>query len=134
MRRQAAFCLGALCFASSAFALSPLSGEVRLDPKLAGKVSKGAVLYVIARRADGGGPPVAVLRVENPKFPAAFTLNDDHQMGVSAAGSDGPLLISAKVSQAGGALTRPGDLLGKLSTPAAPGSKNIKIDLTEIAP
>src|SRR5262245_20826843 len=42
---------------------SPVSGTISLAPGLERKVPAGAILFVVARRGEGGGPPLAVKRV-----------------------------------------------------------------------
>ncbi len=97
---------------------SPLrvSGEVRLDPALAAKVSAGDTLFVFVRPA-AGGPPLAALRLSAAEFPARFDFTGAPLMG---AAGDVPeqVVVGARVSRSGNAMPAAGDTEGVTSAVA----------------
>jgi cytochrome c-type biogenesis protein CcmH len=104
----------------------PIRGSVRIAPELAGRVPDGAVLFLIARRAEGG-PPLAVKRIESPGFPLDFELGPGDRM-IEAMPFAGPMRLSARVDADGNATSRtPGDLLGEASAPVEPGASGIEL-------
>ncbi|HLN87612.1 MAG TPA: cytochrome c-type biogenesis protein CcmH, partial [Candidatus Limnocylindrales bacterium] len=46
-----------------------ISGKITIDPKLKDKLDPQAALFIIARSATGGGPPLAVKKIDKPTFP-----------------------------------------------------------------
>src|SRR5262245_3133159 len=109
----------------------PIRGTVSLSPELAGRVPAGAVLFLIARR-DGPGPPVAVQRIAQPRFPLEFSLGPEDRM-IRTLPFAGELRISARVDVDGNALSRePGDLEGSARAAAAPGATGVEIVLDEV--
>jgi cytochrome c-type biogenesis protein CcmH len=87
-----------------------MSGTVKLA-KGAKRPSEEGVLFVIARKAGGAGPPVAVQRIAAPKFPQAFKITAAHAMGAGAM--QGEMALSARLDLDGDVGTKePGGLLG----------------------
>ncbi len=111
-----------------------ISGTIRVDPKLQGKVDKQATLFIIARPAGGsGGPPLAVKRIDTPSFPLSYSLGPENVM-IQGTPFSGKLLISARLDKDGDAMTRdPGDLSGGSKQPVEVGAKNADIVLDQIA-
>lgn len=119
-----------------AFTDSKVGGIVTLKKGLEKNIIKNGVLYIIAKKAgpDSGPndrePPLAVLRIPNPKFPQAFVIT---QKNVMLAGLEfkGPLHVIARYSPSGDALTKKGDIQG--IDPKFPstdlGNKNLNIEL-----
>src|SRR5206468_13065062 len=79
---------------ASAGSGAPVTGTVVLAPELAGKAAANAVLFIIARR--GGGPPLAVKRVETPPFPLSFSIGPEDRM-IKAMPFAGPIELSARI-------------------------------------
>ena len=59
--------------------MTGIQPEAKSPDKITGNIvwkgNTGAaegVLFIIAKRASGGGPPVAVKKIDNPKFPMNF--------------------------------------------------------------
>jgi hypothetical protein len=109
-----------------------INGNVKVAPNLASKVTSSSVLFVIARpEGVQGGMPLAVLRIPNPKFPQAFEIGPKNLM----AGGEfkGPLILTAKLSKTGDAISAKGDLLGETVKPKAftPGTKDLQIILNK---
>ncbi|NNL66659.1 MAG: hypothetical protein HKP30_10480 [Myxococcales bacterium] len=82
-------------------------------------------------RRPGGGPPVAVKRISEPRFPLPFELGPGDRM-IQAIPFEGPLLLTARVDGDGNATSRePGDLLGSLADPVDPGASGITLRLDQ---
>ena len=109
----------------------PIQGTIRLAPELRGRVPEGAVVFLIAR-AEGGGPPLAVVRIEAPDFPLDFSLGPGDRM-VAARPFIGPLRITARVDADGNASTRsPGDLAGSAPGVHDPGARGVAVLVDEV--
>ena len=108
----------------------PVRGTVRLAPELEGSLPPGAVLFVIARRGSAG-PPLAVKRVLDPRFPMEFSLGPEDRM-IQAVPFVGPLPITARVDGDGHATSRsPGDLQGAAPDPVEPGATDVVVTLDQ---
>jgi hypothetical protein len=96
------------------------------------KVPAGAILFLIARRGQAGGPPLAVKRIESPRFPLEFTLGPDDRM-IQAMPFEGPLQLSARLDTDGNAMSRtPGDLQGAAPGMHDPGATGIEIVIDQV--
>ena len=103
-----------------------IAGEVRLAPGLAARVPPGAALYLIARR--GPGPPVAVKRIVDPRFPLTFTLGQADAMAGGAF--EGELEVVARLKMDGQAgPVAAGDLEGRASAPVRVGTRDLVVVL-----
>ena len=92
----------------------------------------GAILFLIARKGEGGGPPLAVKRVEAPTFPMEFTLGPGDRM-IQAMPFTGPLQLSVRLDADGNAMTRAaGDLQGQAPAPHQPGDSGIAIVIDQV--
>ena len=104
-----------------------VAGVIELDPRLAGSVPSGALVFVTARAAgQSGGPPVAVKRL-----PAAFPLRFELSAADSMMGQELPpkLRLEARVDSDGDPLTRaPADPAVRLDSVAL-GTANLKLVL-----
>jgi hypothetical protein len=108
----------------------PIRGIVEVTPELAGRVPPGAVLFLIARRG-GGGPPLAVVRVAEPRFPLEFVIGPEHRM-IPSIPFAGELQLTARLDQDGDAASRtPGDLQGGAVGAHAPGASGVTVTLSE---
>ncbi len=109
----------------------PVRGTIRLAPDLAGGVPPGAVLFLVARRGEGG-PPLAVKRIADPGFPLDFELGPDDRM-IATLPFVGPMRLSARVDADGNASTRtPGDLAGTAPDTVQPGAEDVTILIDEV--
>lgn len=108
----------------------PIRGTLVLAPEFADAVPSGAVLFLVARKPSGG-PPVAVKRIMEPRFPLPFELGPGDRM-IQAIPFEGPLLLTARVDGDGNATSRePGDLLGSAADAVEPGAEGVTIRLDE---
>ena len=106
----------------------PIGGTIRLADGLS--APSGAVLFIIARRGEGG-PPLAVKRVVGARFPLDFTLGPEDRM-IAAMPFQGPLSVTARVDGDGNAMSRsPGDLQGALPQPVETGTTGLELVIDE---
>ncbi len=100
--------------------------------ELAGSAPAGATLFVIARPAGAaGGPPLAVVRVPEPRFPFDFEIGPDDVM-IPGRPFAGTIELSARLDADGSASTRGADdLQGAAPAPVEPGSEGVRIVLGE---
>ncbi len=113
-------------------AAAPVSGTITLAPDFEARVPAGAILFLIARTGAGGGPPLAVKRVESPRFPMDFSLGPDDRM-IKTMPFEGPLQLSVRLDADGNAMTRaPGDLQGETAQSHQPGESGISIVIDQV--
>ena len=105
---------------------APITGTIELAPEFAGRTPASAVLFVIARH--GAGPPLAVKRIAEPRFPLAFSIGPDDRM-IKSMPFVGPIELTARIDGDGNATSRsPGDVMGTARTgPVEPGATGVAI-------
>lgn len=105
-----------------------LSGVVEIAPELEARAPKtNSVLFVIAKNA--GGVPVAVHRIVNPDFPAAYSMSPKDLI-VPAIRRNEPLYLVARLNAHGNlGAPKPGDLEGRTPKTARPGERGVTIRL-----
>jgi hypothetical protein len=87
--------------------------SVKLSPALAAKAAPGDAVYIFARAAQGPKMPLAIVRKQVKDLPVTVTLDDSMAMVPEMNMSRFPVLvIGARVSKSGDAITKPGDLEG----------------------
>jgi hypothetical protein len=107
-----------------------IRGTISLAPEFEGRVPAGAILFLIARRGEGG-PPLAVQRVVEPQFPLDFSIGPDDRM-IEQMPFAGPLQLTARLDADGNAMTRqPGDLQGTAPGSYEPGASDVTIVVDE---
>ncbi len=117
--------------AAAADAGPPIRGTIRVADALSERVPAGAVLFLIARGPQPG-PPVAVKRIVEPRFPLDFELGPADRM-IEAIPFRGPLRLSARIDADRNAMTRnPGDLQGAAAQAVEPGARDVEILIEEI--
>ena len=120
-----------------AIAASPgqaISGTITVDGKLQAKLDPSAALFIIARAAGGaGGPPLAVKKIDRPKFPLTYTLSQENVM-MQGTPFSGKINISARLDKDGNPTTRgAGDVTGEYKkNPAEVGAKNADVVLDQL--
>jgi cytochrome c-type biogenesis protein CcmH len=106
-----------------------VSGVVRLDPKLAGKIAPDDTVFIFARAAEGPRVPLAILRRQGRDLPIQFTLDDSMAMAPQMKLSAFPrVVIGARVSKSANAIASPGDLQG-LSQTVQVGATNVAVTI-----
>ncbi len=119
---------------SSSASSGQIIGQITIDPKLKAAIDPQAVLFVIARPATGGGPPLAVKKIDRPTFPVSYSLGAENMM-TQGMPFTGKVNITVRLDQDGNPTTRgPGDLSGDYKkNPVEVGSKNVDIVLDQVA-
>lgn len=111
-----------------------IGGKITIDPKLNANIDPNAALFIIARpAASGGGPPLAVKKIDRPTFPIDYTLSQDNaMMGMPFTGK---INITARLDKDGNPVTRtPGDISGDYkNNPVEVGAKNVDVTLDQVA-
>ena len=103
-----------------------VSGVVKLDPKLAGKVAPDDTVFIFARAAEGPRMPLAILRRQARDLPVRFSLDDSMAMQPQMKLSAFPrVVVGARVSKTANATASPGDLQGQ--------SPAVKVGASDIA-
>jgi cytochrome c-type biogenesis protein CcmH len=109
-----------------------VSGRVWLAEDLRAKAPAQATLFLFARPVDGSRMPVALLRKKVSDMPLNFSLDDSMSMVPNAGLSKlSTVVVVARVSLRGNVTPAAGDLEG-ISAPVAVGSKDIKLEITEV--
>lgn len=103
-------------------------GEIQGAIRLADGVQPGpGVLFVIARA--GGGPPLAVRKLDASTFPVEFSIGASDVM-MPGRRFEGEIVLSARLDRDGNPMTRdPSDLSGALQGPVQPGATGVEIVL-----
>lgn len=78
-----------------------VSGVIRLAE---GVSAPGGVLFIIAR-SSSGGPPLAVLKIDDPSFPLDFELGQANVM-MQGRRFEGEMTLQARLDLDGNAMTR----------------------------
>jgi len=135
MKKTLSALFAALAFVSISVQAAPnaVSGKVSLSPAVKSKVSPTDTVYILARATQGPRMPIVVFRKQVKDLPMEFTLDDSMAMQPQRKLSNFDLVIvAARVSKSGGAISQPGDYEG-VSSAIKPGTTglNIVID-TEI--
>jgi hypothetical protein len=105
------FILALFLFSSHVFAASngDITGTVTMPKELEKNLSPMGALFIIARKAGpvvAGTPPLAVVRIAQPKFPQKFSIGAQNSM--MGGKFEGPLSITARYTPRGDALDKTG--------------------------
>jgi len=104
-----------------------IQGLVRVASELSNKIRKTDTLFVFAKLVNGPPTPIAVLRVDNRKWPYSYELNNSHQVMQGKKLSDaGEVVIVARISKSGDAMPGSGDLQG-ISPPVRVGARGVDV-------
>ena len=106
-----------------------IRGVIRVAPALAEKAKGKAAIFIIARGKQPG-PPLAVMRILNPRFPLEFTMSEQNVMlqGVAFAGE---VSLIAKLDGDGKVGTQAGDIFGGARGPVQVGARDVEIILAQ---
>ncbi len=117
---------------TAAGAPAQVSGRVWVAEDLRAKAPAQATLFVYARPVDGSRMPVALLRKKVSDLPLNFTLNDSMGMVPDVNLSKmSTVVVVARISIRGNVTPGAGDLEG-VSAPVAVGTKDLKLEITEV--
>jgi hypothetical protein len=104
------------------------SGKLVLEPAMEKRDFSGFTVYIIARRADQPGPPLAVSRITEPDFPLEFRLDEKNMMIPGFPSSGETLIIEARLDADGDPITKePGDVYGFSAGPVKAGSDSVSV-------
>ena len=112
-----------------------ISGTITIDSQLKAAADNRSTLFIIARPdGAGGGPPLAVKKIDRPVFPLSYSLGADNVM-MQGRPFSGKVSLSVRLDKDGNAMTREaGNLSGDYKkNPVEVGSKNVDIVLDQIA-
>lgn len=116
--------------AKPADASASISGKARINAALKGQASPEDTLFIFARAVSGPKMPLALLRVKVKDLPVDFNLDDSMSMSPQMKLSNFPdVVIVARVSKSGTAITQPGDLEG-VSAPVKLGARNVQVEIS----
>lgn len=102
-----------------------IAGRVELAESLRAGADPEATIFVVAKAVEGGGPPLAVLRLQVRDLPANFRLDDSLAMMPGRNLSSVPeAMVQARLAVGGDALAKAGDRLSE-SVRAKPGAEGL---------
>ena len=103
-------------------------------PALAAKVAPTDTVFIYARAAEGPRMPLAIRRYTARDLPISFSLDDSLAMTPAMTLSKfDRVIVIARVSKSGEAITQPGDLLVE-SGPVKVGSRDLVLHIKSVAP
>lgn len=112
-----------------------VSGQVSLAAQLNDKVSPDDTVFVYARAASGPRMPLAVVKKQVKDLPFEFTLDDSMammpQMKLSNFES---VVISARISKSGNAMTQSGDLVSNQPQVEVKGKPTVNLEIQQQVP
>lgn len=109
-----------------------VSGRVSLSAALKAQASPEDTVFVFARPAEGSRMPLALVSRKVKDLPFEFTLDDSHSLAPTMKlSSQSKLIVGARITKTGQAMTQPGDLQG-LSAAVPLGASGVKVEITEV--
>lgn len=107
-----------------------IAGRVTIAPALADQVRPTDVLFVIVRRPQGASRPIAVKRIDSPKFPVEFEITNADLM-IQGSELRGMVDVVARLDRDGQAgPPHPGDMEGKYDkNPTLVGGRDVEITI-----
>ena len=120
--------------AATATSAGTVSGVLRLDPALAGRVAPDDTVFIFARPAQGPRMPLAVLRRKASELPINFMLDDSTAMSkeLRLSGFE-QVIVGARISRSGNATPQSGDFTGQ-SGPLKTGAAGIALLIDSVQP
>lgn len=117
-----------------AVAAAVISGTVSVSKDLMSKVAPGDTVFIYAQMPEGPKMPIASLRIEAKQLPYRFTLDDSMAMTPNDKLSNhAEVMVSARISKSGQAISQSGDLLGRVS-PVKLGQQGVAIVIEKVLP
>jgi hypothetical protein len=112
-----------------------IEGSVDLDAKLRKVVTQGMTLFVVAKPAQGRGPPYAVARLAVGSWPVHFTLDDSMAMlpGQNLS-SVAAVMVEARVSLTGDAISHSGDPIAPAQLVQTQGAAQLMLHIAQTVP
>jgi len=111
-----------------------ITGTVVLSASLKAQANPDDTLFVLVRAAQGPKMPLAIVRKQVKDLPLKFTLDDSTAMSAEMKMSNfDQVVVIARISKSGNAMTQPGDLQGMSGT-IKPGTKGLKINIDQVLP
>lgn len=111
-----------------------ISGTISLSGELAGKLAPGDTVFIYAQMPQGPKMPIASLKIAAKQLPYRFTLDDSLAMTPNDKLSNhAEVMVSARVSKSGQAISQSGDLLGRIS-PVRLGQQGVDIVIDKVLP
>jgi hypothetical protein len=132
--KQIFIALSILFSFGNAFAASAneISGTVTLGKGTQLSSSPQGTLFIFAKKAGtasgNGVPPIAVVKIQQPKFPVNFSLSEANVM-MPGSKFEGPLTVYARYSPSGDVMDKSGPEGTSGPKAVQVGQKNLKIDL-----
>ncbi len=111
-----------------------IKATVKLSPALASKAAPGDTVFIFARAAQGPKMPLAIVRKQVKDLPITVTLDDSMAMVPDMKMSSFPqLVVGARVSKSGDAITKPGDLEGYTRPLKVDASGPVEVVISSVA-
>jgi len=111
-----------------------ITGTVMLSDALKAQASPSDTVFVLVRAAQGSKMPLAIVRKQVKDLPLKFTLDDSTAMSPQMKVSNfDQVVVIARVSKSGNAMTQPGDLQG-MSATVKPGTTGLKLSIDKVVP
>jgi hypothetical protein len=109
-----------------------VQGTISVSEGLKNKIKDNAVLFLFARSAEvKRGPPLAVQRIPDLKFPLKFSLGAQDVM-FPGTNFEGPMVLTGRIDADGDARAGAGDIEGFVEV--KPGDKNVELLLNHLTP
>lgn len=110
-----------------------ISGTVSLSDSLKAQASPNDTVFVLVRAAEGPKMPLAIVRKQVKDLPFKFSLDDSTSMTPQMKVSNfDQVVVIARVSKSGNAMSQPGDLQG-MSSIIRPGTSGLKVSIDKIS-
>lgn len=111
-----------------------ISGTVTLSDELKSKANPDDTVFVLVRAASGPRMPLAIMRKQVKDLPLKFTLDDSTSMSPQMKVSNfDQVVVIARVSKSGNAMTQSGDLQ-VISSTVKPGKRGLKLIIDQLVP
>lgn len=111
-----------------------IQGVVSLSPAMKSNASPDDTVFIFARAAQGPRMPLAILKRKASELPITFTLDDSTAMADELKLSKFEMVVvGARVSKSGNALSQSGDLVGQ-SAPVKAGGGKLTLVIDSVQP